>query len=229
MKKLFISFLLFVSLSNIVSYTSITIGAGYSTKLDNSNYFYMYNSGYSSGVYFYLKDDSYSLSYYSLEVCYTNTYPSYSSSYPFQNCSPQKTIYYSKKITKSGDSYYFYYFSGDSSKKYYIIYYTGTYSYSGKLYAEASHSSLENKISSSSLSGGIIAVIVIGSLFGLGIIIAVPFIVCCCRRRTTYGGVAFVPPQPTVVITNPTPLAYPMNPQVQVYPANQMYQAPIIV
>ena len=140
----------------------------------------------------------------------------------------RETLSYTKKITKSGDSYYFYYFSGDYSSRYYIIYYTGTYSYSGKLYAEASHYSLENKISSS-LSGGIIALIVIGSLFGLGIIIVVPFIVCCCRRRTTYGGVAFVPPQPTVVITNPTPLAYPMNPQVKVYPANQMYQAPIIV
>ena len=226
MKKLFISFLLFISLSNIVSYTSISMDSGSSTKLDNSNYFYMYNSGSSSGVYFYLKDDNYYLDSSSIEVCYTKNYPSYSN--PFGSCDRRTTLSYTKTFTKSGDTYYFYYFSGDSSVSYYVIHYTGTFTTFGKLYAEASHSDLYNKISSG-LSGGIIALIVIGSLFGLGIIIAIPIIVCCCCRRTTYGDVGFVPPQPTVVITNPTPVVYPLEPQIQVYPANQMYQAPIIV
>ena len=187
----------------------------------------MYNSGYSSGVYFYLQDDGYSLDYNSLEICYTNTYPLYNNN-PFQNCSPRTTLYFYKKLTKSGDKYYFYYFPGDSSKNYYIIHYTGTYTYYGNLYAEASRSSLYDKIDTG-LSGGIIALIVIGSLFGLGIIIAIPIIICCCCRRTTYGAVGFVPPQPTVVITSPTSVVYPLAPQIQVYPANQMYQAPLIV
>ena len=226
MKKIFISFLLFVSLSNIISFTPITIDSGYSTKLDNSNYFYMSNSYSSSGVYLYLKYDSYYYDYSSIQICYKNNAPPYTTSNIFTDCDWISTSYYTNYIKKSGDYYYFYHFTGDSSVRYYVIKYS--YSYFGNVYAEASRSNLYNKINTG-LSGGIIALIVIGSLFGLGIIIAIPIIVCCCCRRTTYGAVGFVPPQPSVVITNPTPVAYPMNPQIQVYPANQMYQAPIIV
>ena len=226
MKKLFISFLLFVSLSNIVSYTQITIDSGSSTKLDNTGYFYIKNSYSSSGVYFYLKDDSYYLDSSSIQVCYTNDYPSYSTI--FENWNHKISLSSTNQITKSGDTYYFYYFSGDSSVNYYFIYYTGTFTTFGKLYAEASRKSLYDKINSG-LSGGIIALIVIGSLFGLGIIIAIPIIYCCCCRRTIYTGVGYVPPQPTVVVTNPTPVVLPLEPTVQVYPATQMYQAPIIV
>ena len=251
MKKLFISFLFFVSLSNIISLTQTTVDLGYPVKLDNSHYFFIYNSSYSSKIYFYLKDQTYGLYHNKLKLCYTNIYPTYDNT--FLNCGKQSSFRFTNAITQPGITQYFYSFDINSDYQYYTIYYNGALPYSGKLYAEASKSSLYNKINKeingedtdsgndedtnsdndegtdSGLSAGFISLIVIVSIFCLGVIILIILFICLTqRKKTIYGAIGDTQPLPTAVIANPSPISDPLTAQYTPCPENQMYQAPCI-
>ena len=237
MRYTFVLFAIIFSLSICLNYiTKVYRNSKTSLPLYSSGYTYFYlddiSDYYSKEIYLRFEDEYDSLNSNSISICYTDTYPD---PYPYQtdaiqNCkfstiTPYSTT--SSSFTSFSKYRYYYKFSTYNSynelKSYVIVKYSPRFTF-GSLYVTSDDKELKDSDDHNLPTVAIIG-IVIGSIFGLALIIV--GIVCCCmcmRRKTIQGTVGYTPPEPTVVVTNPP--QYPLIPQTANYPNYQVAQNP---
>ena len=238
MRYTFVLFAIIFSLSICYFYHIKKVNRNSKTSLPlysyDDTYFYldvMSDYYYSQEIYLCFEDEYDSLKSNSISICYTDTYPdpySYQTDAinkcAFSTIDPYSTR--SSSFTSFSKYKYYYKFSTYNSyyelKRYVIVKYSPNFTF-GSLYVTSDDKELKD--SDDGLPTVAIIGIVIGSVFGLAIII-VGIICCfrCMRRKTIQGTVGYAPPEPTVVITNPP--QYPLIPQTANYPNYQVAQNP---
>ena len=233
MRYIFILFAIIFSLSICFNYHIKKVYRNSKTALSlysiDDAYFYLdsISNYYSKEIYLRFEGDKDGL--YSISICYTDTYPESYQTDAIQNCEFSSLTLYAKQSTSSTSSTkykYYYKFSTYNSynelKSYVIVKYSASITLK---YLFVTSDDKEIPDSNDGLKTPAIIGIVIGSVFGLAIIIT--SIVCCCmcmRRKTIQGTVGYAPPEPSVVITNPP--QYPLIPPTANYPNYQVTQNP---